>query len=52
MKEMVVRNITGHKKDVHFRKYIKVADNFQKEEMDNTWNKIIIIDGEKSKPNN
>ncbi len=40
MKEMVVRNITGHKKEESFRKYVKIAEDFKKQEMDNTWNKI------------
>jgi integrase len=40
MKEMVVRNITGHKKEETFRKYVKIAEDFKKNEMDNTWNKI------------
>ncbi|NOR29454.1 MAG: tyrosine-type recombinase/integrase, partial [Lutibacter sp.] len=40
MKEMVVRNITGHKKEETFRRYVKIAEDFKKQEMDNTWNKI------------
>ena len=40
MKEMVVRNITGHKKEESFRRYVKIAEDFKREEMDNTWNKI------------
>lgn len=40
MKEMVVRNITGHKKEESFRKYVKIAEDFKRDEMDNTWNKI------------
>lgn len=40
MKEMIVRNITGHKKEESFRKYVKIAEDFKKQEMDNTWNKI------------
>ena len=40
MKEMVVRNITGHKKEESFRRYVKIAEDFKKKEMDNTWNKI------------
>jgi integrase len=39
MKEMVVKNITGHKDDKSFRKYVEIAENFKKEEMD-IWNKI------------
>ncbi|WP_405610837.1 tyrosine-type recombinase/integrase [Polaribacter sp. Asnod1-A03] len=40
MKEMVVRNITGHKKEESFRRYVKIADDFKRKEMDNTWDKI------------
>lgn len=40
MKEMVVRNITGHVKEESFRRYVKIAEDFKRNEMDNTWNKI------------
>jgi integrase len=40
MKEMVVRNITGHKKEESFRRYVKIAEDFKRKEMDNTWDKI------------
>jgi len=40
MNQMVVRNITGHKKEDSFKRYVKIADDFKKQEMDNTWNKI------------
>lgn len=40
MNQMVVRNITGHKKEESFRRYVKIADSYKKQEMDNTWNKI------------
>lgn len=40
MNQMVVRNITGHKNETSFRRYVKIADDFKKQEMDNTWNKI------------
>ncbi|MCM5664281.1 site-specific integrase [Galbibacter mesophilus] len=40
MKEMVVRNITGHKKESTFKRYVKIAEDFKQNEMDNTWNKI------------
>ena len=39
MKEMVVKNITGHKDDKSFRKYVEIAENFKKLEMD-IWNEI------------
>lgn len=40
MKEMVVRNITGHKDENSFKRYVEIADDFKKQEMDNAWNKI------------
>lgn len=40
MNQMVVRNITGHKKEDSFKRYVKIADDYKKQEMDNTWNKI------------
>ncbi len=40
MNQMVVRNITGHKKEETFRRYVKIADDYKKKEMDNTWNKV------------
>lgn len=40
MNQMVVRNITGHKNESSFRRYVKIADDFKNQEMDNTWNKI------------
>ena len=40
MNQMVVRNIKGHKKEDSFRRYVKIADDYKKQEMDNTWNKV------------
>lgn len=40
MKEMVVRNITGHKDEASFKRYVEIAEDFKKQEMDNTWDKI------------
>ncbi|MCR9252081.1 MAG: site-specific integrase [bacterium] len=40
MKEMVVRNITGHKKEQHFKKYIKIAEDVTTKEMESTWDNI------------
>lgn len=40
MKEMVVRNITGHKKEESFRRYVKIAEDLKRSEMDNTWNNV------------
>jgi len=42
MKEMVIRNITGHKKEENFRRYVKIADNLKREEMVSTWSKILL----------
>jgi integrase len=39
MKEMVVRNITGHKDDKSFSRYVQIAEDFKKEEM-NIWNNV------------
>ncbi len=40
MKELVVRSITGHKKESSFRKYVKIADSLKQTEMQNTWDKL------------
>lgn len=40
MKEMVVKNITGHKDDASFKRYVEIAEDFKKKEMDNTWDKL------------
>lgn len=40
MKEMVVRNITGHKKEESFKKYVKIAEDVKAKEMESTWDQI------------
>lgn len=40
MKEMVVRNITGHKKEESFKKYVKIAEDVKRKEMESTWDSI------------
>lgn len=40
MKEMVIRNITGHKKDETFRRYVKISDDIKRNEVVNTWDRI------------
>lgn len=40
MKEMVIRNITGHKKEENFKRYVRIADNVKQHEVARTWNKI------------
>lgn len=37
MSESVVKNITNHKKDSSFQKYVKIADEFKKNQMDDAW---------------
>lgn len=40
MKEMVVRNITGHKREATFKRYVMIAEDLKRSEMDNTWDKL------------
>ncbi|WP_375334477.1 tyrosine-type recombinase/integrase [Flagellimonas sp. C4] len=40
MNERVLKNITGHKDDVSFMKYLKIAEDFKRNEMNNTWDKL------------
>ena len=40
MNEKVVKNITGHKDDVSFMKYLKIAEDFKMNEMSKTWDTI------------
>ena len=40
MKEVVVKSISGHKKEANFRKYVKIAEDVKKNEVDSTWNLI------------
>ncbi len=40
MNVKTIMGITGHKKDVTFNKYLKIAEDYKQIEMDNTWNKI------------
>ena len=35
-----IKGVTGHKRDSSFDKYLKIAEDYKKTEMDNTWNKI------------
>ena len=39
MSPVVVKNISGHKKDSSFRKYVNISDQFKQQELDKTWNK-------------
>lgn len=40
MNKEVIKNITGHKTDSSFRKYVKVSDDFKSSQMDQFWNQI------------
>lgn len=42
MSELSVKKISNHKKDEHFRKYVKVAQSYLNEEMDKGWGKLKI----------
>lgn len=41
MTHMTIRDITGHKKEANFMKYLKISDDLKKQEMDNTWGNIV-----------
>jgi hypothetical protein len=45
---MAAKAIGGHKKEKNFNKYVKVAEDFKKKEMDRTWGNIKIIKSEKN----
>jgi integrase len=40
MNTKTIKEITGHKKDSVFNKYIKISEDFKKLEMERTWDKI------------
>jgi len=40
MNTKTIKDITGHKKDSVFNKYIKISEDFKKLEMDRTWDSI------------
>lgn len=40
MNSKTIKSITGHKSDISFNRYLKIADDFKKIEMENTWNKL------------
>lgn len=40
MDERVVRTITGHKKESTFSKYVNIANDHKKKQMENTWDKL------------
>lgn len=38
--ERIVRNITGHKKEENFRKYVNFSKEFEKQQLDTVWNSM------------
>jgi len=46
MNTKTIKEITGHKKDSVFNKYVKISEEFKKLEMDRTWDQIKIKDKE------
>ena len=42
MNTKTIKDITGHKKDSVFNKYVKISEEFKKLEMNRTWDNIII----------
>ena len=40
MNTKTIKEITGHKKDSVFNKYIKISEDFKKLEMERTWDNI------------
>ncbi|HRJ31362.1 MAG TPA: phage integrase SAM-like domain-containing protein [Cyclobacteriaceae bacterium] len=39
--ERVVRNITGHKKEENFKRYVNFSKEYEKQQVNNAWDKII-----------
>nr|NQU92566.1 tyrosine-type recombinase/integrase [Bacteroidota bacterium] len=48
MNTKTIKDITGHKKDSVFNKYIKISEDFKKLEMERAWDKISRQTKEKS----
>jgi hypothetical protein len=40
MNTKTIKEITGHKKDRVFNKYVKISEEFKKQEMERTWHSI------------
>ena len=49
MNTKTIKEITGHKKDAVFNKYVKISEEFKKLEMERTWDNIPV---QKKKPDN
>ncbi|MCX6249802.1 MAG: hypothetical protein NTX61_03525 [Bacteroidetes bacterium] len=43
MNTKTIKDITGHKKDSVFNKYVKISEEFKKLEMERTWDNIQTI---------
>jgi hypothetical protein len=43
MNTKTIKDITGHKKDCIFNKYVKISEEFKKLEMERTWDNIPIM---------
>ena len=50
MNRETIKSITGHKKDSVFNKYVKIAEDYKKIEMGNTWGKLYDKTGENVDP--
>lgn len=40
MSERFVKSVTGHKRDASFNRYVKIAEQEIKKQMENTWDKL------------
>jgi hypothetical protein len=43
MNTKTIKEITGHKKDSVFNKYVKISEEFKKLEMERTWDSIPML---------
>lgn len=44
MNTKTIKEITGHKKDSVFNKYVKISEEFKKLEMERTWDSIPMME--------
>ena len=49
MNTKTIKEITGHKKDSVFNKYVKISEEFKKLEMERTWDSIPMMGKKSSK---
>ena len=52
MNTKTIKEITGHKKDAVFNKYVKISEDFKKLEMERTWNNIPDLKKKSEAPKN